>query len=241
VLPVGERFFQETKYIRGKRLPATRIIEEPQLYKEYPNAPVFYLPEPVKEDGPGIWEILKQRRSLRDYTPLSGIALEDLSQLLWSVQGVTAKAGPFLLRTAPSAGALYPYETYIYAHQVDGLSRGIYHLNVKNFYLELLTAGDFSSALTKACLDQPMLKRASVVFIWSAVIDRSRVKYGERAFRYIFLDLGHACQNLYLAATAMNLGCCAIGAFYDDEVNRLVGIDGERESVVYLATVGVIG
>ncbi len=237
MLPVGERFFQETKYRRGEGLPESRVIEVPDAFKEYENVPVVFLPSPVVSGGPELWDVVRRRRSRRRYT-MQEVDLKDLSQLLWATQGITGRVSGYLLRAAPSAGALYPVETYLWVNRVRDLSQGIYHFNVRRFCLELIYGGNYSAALKEACLGQAMLATCSVAFIWTAVIDRCRMKYGERAFRYIFMDAGHICQNLYLACTAMGLGCCAIGAFYDDEVNRIIGVDGMAESVVYIATVG---
>jgi len=165
--------------------------------------------------------------------------LETLARLVWSVGGVRERQGGFLFRVVPSAGALYPVETYIMANRVEGLEKGIYHLYVPTFSLELVEAGDRSEALAQAALGQGMVYQAAVVFLWTAVIDRCRIKYGERAFRYIYLDAGHMGQNLYLAATAMGLGCCTVGALFDDEVNEILDVDGEEETVIYLGAVGV--
>jgi len=240
MLTIGERFLEETKYKRGKPLPETLVRKRPRPYKSYKNVPVFPLPEPVVEGGPPFWDVLRRRRSIRSYNSFAYLEKGVLSQLLWAVQGITAELGGYLLRTAPSAGALYPFETYLFIRRVRGFSPGIYHFNVPDFCLELLFGGDYSFRLQRACLDQPMLSRAAVVFVWSAVIDRCRVKYGERAFRYIFMDVAHVCQNLYLAATGLGLGCCAVGAFFDDDINEMLGLDGITESVIYLATVGAI-
>ncbi|NPA15817.1 MAG: SagB/ThcOx family dehydrogenase [Deferribacteres bacterium] len=240
MLTVGEQFFQETKYKKGKPLPKTVVRENPAPYKVYKDVPVFPLPEPRVDGGPPLWDVLRRRRSIRNYNSYAYVEKEVLSQLLWAIQGITGRVGPYLLRTAPSAGALYPYETYLFIKRVRGFSPGIYHFNVPDFSLEFLVGGDYSFHLQRACLDQPMLSRAAVVFIWSAVIERCRVKYGERAFRYIFMDVAHVCQNLYLAATGLGLGCCAVGAFLDDDLNDILGINGITESVVYLATVGAI-
>jgi SagB-type dehydrogenase family enzyme len=98
--------------------------------------------------------------------------------------------------------------------------------------------GDFSLQIAQAALDQDIAREAAVVFVWVAVIHRSRQKYRQRAYRYIYLDCGHIAQNLYLAATAMGLGCCGIAAFFDDEVNNLIEADGLEETAIYLATVG---
>lgn len=237
-VPVGERFFLETKYVRGKKITPTRIVSKPSAYKEYINVPRIKLPRPIVTGGEGIWSVIMKRRSVRDYGKDKTITVDILSQLLWASNGVSAVKFGIPLRTAPSAGALYPVETYVFANRVDGLSKGIYHYRVIDHELELIVGGDFAFSLRKAAIDQDMFVDAVCVFIWTAVIDRCRVRYGERAFRYIFLDAGHICQNLYLASTALGLFCCAVGAFFDDEVNTLLGIDGVTESVIYMATVG---
>jgi SagB-type dehydrogenase family enzyme len=126
-------------------------------------------------------------------------------------------------------------------NRVEGLPPGVYWFNIENFTLELKKPGDFSAQIAEAALDQEIARTAAVVFVWVAVIQRSRQKYRQRAYRYIYLDSGHIAQNLYLAATAMNLGCCAIAAFFDEEVNQIVGADGTEETTVYLATVGKRG
>ena len=119
-----------------------------------------------------------------------------------------------------------------------GLKPGIYFLRVGEFALERKKEGDFSSQIARAALDQEMAHDAAAVFVWVAVIRRSSQKYQQRAYRYIYLDCGHIAQNLYLAATALRLGCCAIAAFYDEEVNRLVDVDGREETALYLAAIG---
>ena len=123
-------------------------------------------------------------------------------------------------------------------NRVESLDPGIYFLDVAGFSLEKRKEGDFSLSIGRAALEQELARTAAVVFVWVAVIERSRQKYRQRAYRYIYLDCGHIAQNLYLAATAMNLGCCGIAAFFDDEVNDLVGVDGQEETSIYLATVG---
>jgi len=162
----------------------------------------------------------------------------ELSNLLWATQGITEKAfGPWY-RTAPSAGALHPIDTYLVVNRVQGLEPGIYFFDVLEFSLVLKRTGDFSGPIAQAALNQDMARTAAVVFVWVAVIQRSRQKYRQRAYRYIYLDCGHIAQNLYLAATALDLGCCGIAAIFDDEVNDLVGVDGQEETAIYLAMVG---
>ena len=235
---LGDDFLLGTKYIRG-RLPAHRLdwSRKPAVYKEYPSAKRVSLPPPETDLGPGCWYVIAKRRSVRAYSD-EDIAKTELSQLLWATQGITGEVSDHQLRAAPSAGALYPIETYLLVNRVSGIDPGLYHYPVNRHELELLKEGDYSSEVKGGALDQAIAKRAAVVFIWSAVFPRSKWKYLQRAFRYVFLDAGHIGQNLALAAEALGLGSCQIGAIYDDELNNLLDLDGENESVIYLSSVG---
>ncbi len=236
---IGSDFFQGTRYHRD-RVPNHFLDwdNKPETFKIYPEAERIELPAPIIQDGPGIWEVIHNRRSRRAYTdePLN---LSQLSQLLWATQGVTGEISIFKLRTAPSAGALYPIETYLYANRVTGLEKGLYHYNVQFHHLELIKKGDFSNDVKKGALDQGIAGQAAVVFIWSAVFERSTWKYLQRAYRYIFLDAAHIAQNLALATEALGLGSCQIGAIYDEEMNSLLNLDSNKESVIYLSSVGI--
>ncbi len=235
---IGDEYHEFTKLRRGEPPKHRwRYWAPPELYKTYEDAALIKLPEPEKRGGMPIWEAIARRRSRREYTG-EEITGEELSQLLWATQGITGEIYGYYLRAAPSAGALYPIETYLVVNAVDGLKRGIYHYAVLRHALELLHEGDFRERIASAALEQDFLARASVVFVWSAVAARTKWKYGERGWRYIYKDAAHICANLYLAATALGLGCCAIGACFDDEVNELIGVDGKEETVVYLAGVG---
>ena len=211
----------------------------PETFKEYPN-PIarVSLPEPKAGGETNLWKLLLKRRSRRDYTVNKSLRLNDLSALLWATQGLTAQFGDTFFRTAPSAGGLYPVETYLSVRAVDGLEQGIYHFRPGDYDLEFLKRGDFSTQLTEAALQQIVVLGAQVTFIWSAIIARGSWKYNQRAYRYIYLDAGHIAQNLYLAGEGLGLGVCAVGAFYDDDVNRVMDFDGEEETVIYMATVG---
>jgi SagB-type dehydrogenase family enzyme len=129
-------------------------------------------------------------------------------------------------------------ETYLAVHRVVGVAPGIWHFQVLDFALELVSAGDYRQPLAAAGLSQRFLGDAGAVFIWTGVLNRARWKYRERAVRYLFLDAGHICQNLMLAATALNLGVCPVGAFFDEEVEQIIGVDEAEEVVLYLASVG---
>jgi SagB-type dehydrogenase family enzyme len=146
--------------------------------------------------------------------------------------------GEYALRAAPSAGALYPVETYLSVQMVEGIEPGIYHYNVRTHDLDRLRPGDFREAVAEAALDQGFLAEAAVVFAWTAVFARSKWKYKERAYRYVYLDAGHIAQNVALAAVALGLGSCQIAALYDDEVNAVLGVDGKEESILYMTALG---
>ncbi len=158
---------------------------------------------------------------------------------MWATQGVTASRHGQAFRAAPSAGACYPIDTYVVVNRVEGLEAGLYRYDVEGRRLGRLRTGDLSAAIAAACLDQEMAAEAAVVFAWVAAPARAKGRYRERAYRYVYLDAGHIGQNLHLAATALGLGCCAIGAFFDDEVNALLGVDGLEATAVYLSVVGV--
>ena len=166
------------------------------------------------------------------------MSLEELSQLLWATQGITASVSGHQLRTAPSAGALYPTETYLLINRVDGVEPGLYHYDVETHQLDVLKLGNYSKEVRVGALDQQIAERAPVVFIWSAIFQRSKWKYLQRAYRYIFLDAAHIAQNLALAAEGLGLGSCQIGALYDDYMNELMGFDINEESVIYMSSVG---
>jgi SagB-type dehydrogenase family enzyme len=235
---IGRRYQEETKYSRSQL--GGHVLDwrnRPAASKTYPEAPRTVLPEPLRRGGSPLWDLQDSRRSVRAFDP-SPIELAHLSQLLWSCQGLSGRVNGFDLRTAPSAGALYPVETYLSVQAVDGLQPGIFHYHVPGHALELLEAGDFRAAVSRSALDQGFAGEASVVFIWTAVFRRSVWKYRERAYRYVYLDAGHLAQNLALAAVALGLGSCQIAALFDDEVNSLVGADGTEESAIYMSAVG---
>jgi SagB-type dehydrogenase family enzyme len=237
---VGALFQEETKYtvekLRGHTLDWSNF---PETYKNY-DAPLarVVLPEPEIAGEANLWQLLKRRRSNRAYAPDKPLTQAILSALLWATQGLTARQGNMYFRTAPSAGGLYPVETYLSIRAVEGLEPGVYHFRPLDADLEFLKKGDYARALAHAALGQSMVADAPVTFIWSAVLERSKWKYRERAYRYIYIDAGHIGQNLYLAAEALGLGTCTIGAFFDEDVNKLIGVDGKGETVIYLACAG---
>ena len=235
---VGDIFQQETKYKRGE-LPGGGLdwSRRPAPYKRYTDVPTIALPSPTCDQSKPYWKVVRERRSLRDFSdePLSTL---DLSHLLWASQGITREIQGFGLRTAPSAGALYPVETYLVVHKVSGVEAGVYHYGVETHELKELRRGDFRIPVARAALDQEIAYSAPVVFIWTAIFERSIWKYKQRAYRYVYLDAGHIAQNVALSAVALGLGSCQIAAIYDEEANRLIGVDGSNESTLYMTVVG---
>ena len=230
-------YLQETNLSPEKIQQPRPAIGNCPTFKEYPEAERLNLPRISGKSDKDIWQILQDRRSHRKFTA-TGLALQDLSQLLWAAQGITAQAGNFFFRTAPSAGALYPIETYIGINNVEDVKPGLYHFSPGQFVLEKLYDAPPGQIIAQAALGQHFLANCAVVFIWSAVFRRNMSKYGNRGLRYILMDVGHVCQNLLLAAEALDLRACPVAAFFDDIMNELLDLDTEEESVLYLAGVG---
>lgn len=209
-----------------------------KINKIYAGEKMIKLPRPNYR-GMTLEEALNKRRSVRSYSQ-KVLTLSQLSQLLFAAQGMTGEIYGHPLRSAPSAGALYPIEVYVVLNNVEGLSQGIYHYKVQDHALELLKEGDFRRGISKAGLGQNMLGEANVVFVLSAVFERTQSKYGERGLRYIYMEAGHISQNISLQAVSLGLGSVSVGAFLDDQANQLIGLDGRKESVIYLHAVGTI-
>ena len=233
---IGDDFQKLTKYQRGQVGGFLDWPNKPKTYKQYPNNKKIPL---VLDENKTLTfdQTIKNRKSIRNYsqTPLN---INQVAHLLWTSTGIQRVEREYEFRNAPSAGALYPIETYLFSKNTKNLQTGLYHYNIKTNQLETLTLEDLSIPLSKACLDQSMPFNAPITIIWTAIFQRSKWKYKQRAYRYIYLDAGHIAQNLALCATTIGLGSCQIGAFYDQEINKIIGIDGETESTIYLTTVG---
>lgn len=235
---VGDDFQKETKYSRNKRLGGSLDWEnKPNIYKEYPEKRTIQLPVEFPSNPFSLVEALKKRKSTRSFST-KPVSIADLSFLLWACTGIQRKQSNYEFRTAPSAGALYPIETYVIVNNVDDVNEGLYHYNIKMQALEELENKSPAKAVAYAALEQDMIAQAPVAFVWTAVFERSKWKYGQRAYRYVYLDAGHIAENLALSAVSLGLGSCQIGAFFDDEINEILEVDGISESVIYLSVVG---
>jgi SagB-type dehydrogenase family enzyme len=189
------------------------------------------LPKPKEKGVTSIEEALNKRRSVRDYKrgPLS---LEQVSQLLWAASGRNLHR-----RTAPSAGATYPLETYLVSGEVEGLIPGIYHYSFSGHSLEMTKEQDVRNRLSRAALGQEMIEEAPVNIIIAADYGRTTGHYGQRGNRYVHMEVGHVGQNVSLQAIALGLGTVMIGAFEDKQVQEVLGI---KEEPLYIIPVGRI-
>lgn len=239
---IGKAFIEGTKYHNLARPDRGQDSPQPPLALDWDRTKQpIPLPPPkaIRLGGLSVREAIDRRRTLRTYSraPLDP---EELSYLLWCTQGVQEVVPGFrTMRTVPSAGARHAFETYLCLNNVSGLRPGLYRfLALEHALLEENLRADFADRLAQACLGQEAVKTCAATFVWTAVVCRMTYRYGERGYRYLYLDAGHVCQSLYLAAEAIGCGVCAIGAFSDDEVNRLLCLDGEDRFAIYLGAVG---
>ena len=207
---------------------------QPARYKRVAGGATVALAAGLPLPELSVGQALQQRRSLRDYRDRMLTAQE----LAWLVHAATAITSSADYRTAPSAGALYPIETYVAVSRVEGIDAGLYHVDVRAQALEPVRAGSVAGDLMIAGLGQEFLRTAPAVFVLTGLFQRTRWKYHERHYRYICWEGGHVAQNLYLAAEAAGLGACMVGAFFDGTLNDLLRIDGRHEAALGLVAVG---
>ncbi len=251
---ISELFHENTKLhpvsgsAMGFTAPKNFTPEETDVmtrgYKQYPSLPQLKLPkvEPLPGNEISFDQVVASRRSVRQFGN-SPLQLNELAKILWQSYGVTGETTlstgvKQYLRASPSGGALYPAEIYLGIRKVSGIDPGVYHYNVLQHNLERLMAGDPAEDLHRICGHQDYAREAAVVVLLSGVLRRTKLKYGERGYRYVFLDVGHLGQNIYLSCTAMGLSVMTTCGFFDDEANRFLRIDGIDESVLYAAFIG---
>lgn len=197
------------------------------------GAETVQLPAPRHDGGGSLERALLHRRSVRQFNQ-DAIGLAEISQLMWAGQGITDGRG---LRTAPSAGALYPLEIYLVAGRVEKLPAGIYHYRAQPHTMVAMAVGDVRNDLCRAALLQKAVSTAPITIAICAIYPRATAKYGERGVQYTHMEAGHAAQNIALQAVALNLGCVVIGAFRDREVHGLLEL-ARSETPLYLIAVG---
>ncbi len=193
------------------------------------------LPDPEISDRSRFEELIAKRRSVRRYTDKK-LSISVISRFLWAVQGISSKEG---LRTAPSAGALYPLEIHIVTGEGNEIESGTYRYVPDEHTLVKEITGDMREKLSKAALSQPMIKNAPVSIVISAVYPRITSKYGKRGLMYTHMEAGHAAQNVYLLGAELGIGTCAIGAFEDEEVRKALKLPANEEPL-YILPLGYI-
>lgn len=240
-LRAGDAFIESTKYRNLEPSDQKKGVTQPPLHTLLRDGTRIDLPAPTATGGGNmsLRSAIDLRRSLRSYAD-KPFTQDELSWLLWSTQGVKPEStDKHTLRTVPSAGARHALETVLLVNRVEGMVAGLYQYDAANHALvQWESQADIVEQIKTACLNQSMLETCAVTFIWVAERARMAWRYGERGIRYLHLDAGHVCQNLHLAAESIGSGACAIGAFGDDELNALLGLDGVNRFAIYLASVG---
>jgi SagB-type dehydrogenase family enzyme len=244
----GERNFLKSNFYKLKSIKTDKMKGLPQpdgIKRHDPNSKITSLPT-VNADilkKKDIYDCIVDRRSIRTFS-VEAISLSELSFLLWATQGITGtnKAG-MTLKTVPCSGATHTFETYLFIMNVVGLEKGIYrYLPIEHALMFLFALEDIDKRLDEISLDQPFVphftKKSAVTFAWSTTPYRSEWKFDVSAHKKILIDVGHVCQNLYLAGEALDLGVCAIGIYDQEAIDKLLLLDGDEEFIIYLAAVG---
>jgi SagB-type dehydrogenase family enzyme len=243
-----QRQFLKSNFLEFKHIKTDKAkgLAKPPAVKPYdPSSRIVDLPEVNKEivKRQSIYECIKERRSTRLYTN-ENLTLEELSYLLWATQGITGtNKGGLMLRTVPCSGATHTFETYLFIMRIEGVQQGIYrYLPVEHKLLFMHELSEMDEKIDAITLDQPFVpnfaKRAAVVFAWSTTPYRSEWKYDISAHKKILIDVGHVCQNLYLASESLGAGACAIGIYDQKLIDEVLGLNGDEEFVLYLGAVG---
>ena len=192
---------------------------------------IIQLPSPKYESNTSVEEALLNRRSIRDYKKES-LSVSEVSQILWAAQGITDKENG--LRTAPSAGALYPLEIYLVAADIKDLNPGIYKYSPQNNTLRKISEGDKRTEISNAALKQESITKASAIVVIAAIYERTSAKYGKRTERYVDMEVGHVGQNIYLQTVSLGIGTVMMGAFEDEALKEVLELpDNEHPLALY--------
>ncbi len=210
----------------------SQIFSDNKMKKADTYIETIKLPDPLTTGKMSVEQALYQRRSIRNFKNIS-LTLQELSQILWAAQGITDKTLNF--RTAPSAGATYPLDLFVAVGNVDSIKQGLYKYNPSNHTLTLIMFGDKRIELANAALGQKAITTAAVNIIFTAIVERTEKRYKERALQYVYIETGHAAQNVYIQAEALNLATVAIGAFYEDKIKKVINT---AALPVYIMSIG---
>jgi SagB-type dehydrogenase family enzyme len=227
--------------INNLDLDRLKGIPSPEVQKPYPeDAELIELVaiEDIRLGEVSLKQVIGQRRSRRKFTdrPLS---IEELSYLLWATQGISGDKPR--LRCVPSAGGRHPFETYLFINRVTGIEQGLYRYLPLEHRLVLVRRDErLMENLVHACCEQGFVGEGAVMFVWAVIPYRSEWNYNVIAHKMIAIDAGHVCGNLYLAAESIGAGVCGIGKYDQQDMDRLLGVDGEDEYAIYGGVLGKI-
>ena len=227
------------KKILPKQIP---ILWKTIHYKQYPRLDHVKLPKQfnAKPSTKDLLKILSARKSERSASEVT-LSLEILGRILYHSAGLIYRSEDsknLERRPYPSGGARYPIEIYPIIFQIPSITAGVYHYDILGHQLVRLVDGNYSIKIASWCSKQDWIAKMKYMLVLTAIFPRSTIKYNDRGYRFAFFEAGHIAQNVYLLATYFNLNCCAIGGFQDEEINKLLDIDGENESAIYLLALG---
>jgi len=225
---------QEIKNTDTLKTSITSFESDEKVNNTVPETRKIKLPDPRTDGTVSLEKTLSERRSIREYRK-EPLELSEISQLLWSAQGITNKSSG--KRTSPSAGALFPLEIYVVAGNVNDLEDGIYKYRTETHELILVKSGDNREDIYTKVYSREWLKNVPSFLIFAGVYERTTGKYGERGKRYVHIEVGHSAQNVLLQAVAMNLGTVVMGAFDDTTLKKVIGMT-EDEQPFYIIPVG---
>jgi len=233
-----EKFHSKTKF--KKWLPAIEVKYWPEswkttYFKEYPRLDKIILSPPSNLKGIKLEDALMQRNSSRNFSKQK-MTLENLSNFLYFSAGLRDNFPPWIAnRTYPSPGGRYTLEVYLLSLNSE-LPKGVFHYNVRSHTLEVLDL--IKDIKTNDYFNQDWISKASCIIVVTAIFARNTIKYGDRGYRHILEEAGHLGQNFYLNSIPLKLSVCGIGGYVDDRINRLLDVDGIKETVIYVLAVG---
>jgi SagB-type dehydrogenase family enzyme len=231
--------------MRDRQTDQQKRLPNPPIQQPYPQgAEIIPLPgvADLNLGNLSVRKAIAQRQSHRRFTD-EVLTIQELAYLAWAAQGIHEvwRGGIAVRRTAPSAGARHPFETYLIINRVESLEVGLYrYLSLDHALLPMRLDPDLPQAAAAACHNQNFVAASAVTFIWTAIPYRTEWRYALMAPKLVNLDAGHVCQNLYLAAESIGAGACAIAAYNQADTDTLLGVDGEDEFAIYVAPVGKV-
>jgi len=240
---IGQDFVRLTRYIYERESDQTLGVQRPDAVKarvgeivSLPAIGTLTMP-----DMP-LAKAIERRRSRREYSQ-EALKQEELSFLLWASSWArdfrSTERMELTFRNVPSAGSRHPIETFLDIRRVEGIKPGLYYYHpIKHCLILYDNSEQIAAKIHEGCMFQEMISNAAVNFILTAVPYRTVWRYGQRGYRYLYLDAGHIGQNIHLAAEAIDAGACMIGAFLDEAMNEALGLDGIEEFVIYISSVG---